>query len=129
MLNYLWALMLLVGVLYGAFRGRLPDLTGAALDSAKEAVTLCITMTGVLSLWVGLMEIAQKSGIIRGAARLLQPFMDFMFPELPKEHKAREYMTTNIIANIFGLGWAATVSYTHLHSAPETGTAHRHTGR
>ena len=108
MLNYLWALMLLVGVLYGAFRGRLPDLTGAALDSAKEAVTLCITMTGVLSLWVGLMEIAQKSGIIRGAARLLQPFMDFMFPELPKAHKAREYMTTNIIANIFGLGWAAT---------------------
>lgn len=108
MLNVLWALMLLVGILYGAFQGKLPDLTGAALASAKEAVTLCITMTGVMSLWVGLMEIARKSGIIQSAARKLQPFLDFMFPELPRDHRAREYMTTNIIANIFGLGWAAT---------------------
>ena len=94
MLNYLW--------------GRLPELTTAALDSAKDAVSLCITMTGVMSLWVGLMEIAQKSGMIRQAARKLQPFISFMFPGIPKRHKAREYITTNIIANIFGLGWAAT---------------------
>ena len=108
MLNYLWGIMLLVGVVYGAFQGRLPELTTAALDSAKDAVSLCITMTGVMSLWVGLMEIAQKSGMIRQAARKLQPFISFMFPEIPKGHKAREYITTNIIANIFGLGWAAT---------------------
>lgn len=97
-----------MGVVYGAFQGRLPELTTAALDSAKDAVSLCITMTGVMSLWVGLMEIAQKSGMIRQAARKLQPFISFMFPEIPKGHKAREYITTNIIANIFGLGWAAT---------------------
>lgn len=108
MLNYLWGAMLLVGVVYGAFQGRLPELTTAALDSAKDAVGLCITMTGVMSLWVGLMEIAQKSGIIRQAAGKLQPFISFMFPGIPKGHKAREYITTNIIANIFGLGWAAT---------------------
>lgn len=108
MLNYLWGVMLLVGIVYGAFQGRLPDLTTAALDSAKDAVSLCITMTGVMSLWVGLMEIAQKSGMIRQAAGKLQPFISFMFPEIPKGHKAREYITTNIIANIFGLGWAAT---------------------
>ena len=75
MLNYLWGIMLLVGVVYGAFQGRLPELTTAALDSAKDAVSLCITMTGVMSLWVGLMEIAQKSGMIRQAARKLQPFI------------------------------------------------------
>ena len=108
MLNYLWGAMLLVGVVYGAFQGRLPELTTAALDSAKDAVGLCITMTGVMSLWVGLMEIAQKSGMIRQAAGKLQPFISFMFPGIPKGHKAREYITTNIIANIFGLGWAAT---------------------
>ena len=108
MLNCLWGLMLLVGVTYGAFQGRLPELTTAALDSAKDAVSLCITMTGVMSLWVGLMEIAQKSGMIRQAAGKLQPFISFMFPGIPKGHKAREYITTNVIANIFGLGWAAT---------------------
>lgn len=108
MLNYLWGAMLLIGVIYGAFQGRLPEITAAALDSAKEAVTLCITMTGVMSLWVGLMEIAQKSGLIGLATRKIQPFISFMFPRIPREHKAREYITTNIIANIFGLGWAAT---------------------
>ena len=108
MLNYLWGAMLLIGIVYGAFHGRLPEITTAALDSAKEAVTLCITMTGVMSLWVGLMEIAQKSGIISRATKKIQPFISFMFPGLPKGHKAREYITTNISANVFGLGWAAT---------------------
>ncbi len=108
MLNYLWGAMLLIGVVYGALQGRLPEVTAAALDSAKEAVALCITMTGVMSLWVGLMEIAQQSGIIRQATRRIQPFVNFMFPGIPKGHKAREYISTNIIANIFGLGWAAT---------------------
>lgn len=108
MLNYLWAGMLLLGIAYGAFHGRLPELTEAALSSVKEAVTLCITMTGVMSLWTGLMEIAEKSGVIRQAAKLIEPFIQLMFPELPENHKAREHITTNMIANIFGLGWAAT---------------------
>ena len=108
MLNYLWGVMLLLGIVYGAFSGRLPEITAAALDSAKEAVTLCITMTGVMALWVGLMEIARKSGVIERATKKIQPFISFMFPGLPKGHKAREYITTNIIANVFGLGWAAT---------------------
>ena len=108
MLNYLWGGMLLIGVIYGAWQGRLPEITAAALDSAKEAVALCITMTGVMSLWVGLMEIAQQSGIIRQATKKIQPFVNFMFPGIPRGHKAREYISTNIIATIFGLGWAAT---------------------
>lgn len=108
MLNYLWGAMLLIGVIYGALQGRLPEITAAALNSSKEAVTLCITMTGVMSLWVGLMEIAEKSGILRQTTRQIRPFVDYMFPRLPKEHKAREFITTNMIANIFGLGWAAT---------------------
>ena len=108
MLNYLWGFMIVIGILYAAFTGNLPAVTNAALDSSKEAVTLCITMMGVMSLWVGLMRIAENCGIIRAAARMLNPLLRFMFPNIPKEHKANEYISTNIIANVFGLGWAAT---------------------
>lgn len=86
MLNYLWAAMLILGIVYGALQGRLPELTEAALESAGEAVTLCITMAGIMALWVGLMEIAQRSGVIRRASRAIAPFMNFMFPRLPREH-------------------------------------------
>ncbi|EOT22591.1 hypothetical protein C805_03441 [Eubacterium sp. 14-2] len=108
MLNYLWGFMIIIGILYAAFTGNLPDVTNAALDSSKEAVALCITMLGVMSLWVGLMRIAESCGIISGATRMLNPLLRFMFPRIPKGHKANEYISTNIIANVFGLGWAAT---------------------
>lgn len=108
MLNYIWAFMIAVGVLYGAFTGNIEAVSNAALDSAKEAVDLCITMIGVMGLWVGLMEIAQRSGLIAKMTKGIQPFISFMFPRLPKNHIAREYISTNIIANIMGLGWACT---------------------
>ena len=108
MLNYIWALMILVGVIYGAMTGRMADVTNAALDSAGDAVSLCITMIGVMALWVGLMEIARKSGLIAKMTRGIQPFVSFLFPEIPKGHPAREYISTNLIANVLGLGWACT---------------------
>lgn len=108
MLNYLWGFMIVIGILYAALTGNLPAVTNAALDSSKEAVTLCITMLGVMSFWVGLMRIAENCGIITGAAKILNPLLRFMFPNIPKNHKANEYISTNIIANMFGLGWAAT---------------------
>lgn len=108
MLNYIWAAMIAVGVLYGAFTGNIEAVSNAALDSAKEAVDLCITMLGIMGLWVGLMEIAQKSGLIAKMTKGIQPFISFMFPGIPKGHIAREYISTNIIANIMGLGWACT---------------------
>lgn len=108
MLNYIWAFMILIGVVYGAFTGRMAEVTNAALDSAGDAVSLCITMIGVMALWVGLMEIAQKSGLIAKLTRGIQPFISFLFPGIPKEHPAREYIATNLIANVLGLGWACT---------------------
>lgn len=108
MLNYIWAFMILIGVLFGAVTGKMEAVTNAAIDSAGEAVSLCITMMGVMSLWVGLMEIAQKSGLIAKMTRGIQPFISFMFPRIPKDHIAREYISTNIIANVMGLGWACT---------------------
>ena len=108
MLNYLWAGMIIIGILYGAFQVNMADITNAALDSSKEAVTLCITMMGVMSLWMGLMEIAAKAGIIQAVSKVMAPVIRFFFPHIPKGHRASEYITTNFIANILGLGWAAT---------------------
>lgn len=108
MLNFLWAGMIIIGILYGALQGNLADVTNAALDSSKEAVTLCITMMGVMSFWMGLMEIATKAGVIKAASKMLRPVIRFFFPNIPKGHRANEYITTNFIANILGLGWAAT---------------------
>ena len=75
MLNYLWSGMILIGILFAAFSGKMPDIITAALDSSKEAVTLCITMMGVMSFWTGLMEIAEKSGILKTAADCLSPLI------------------------------------------------------
>lgn len=108
MLNYLWAGMILIGVLFGTLRGTMPELTEAALESSKDAVSLCITMMGVMSFWTGLMEIATEAGIMERLTRLFRPVMRFLFPEIPEGHNAKEHITTNIVANILGLGWAAT---------------------
>lgn len=108
MLNYIWAAMIIVGIIYGVLTGNIKDVSNAALDSAGEAVSLCITMMGVMALWVGLMEIAQTSGLIKRLTKGIQPFISFMFPRIPKGHIAREYISTNIIANVLGLGWACT---------------------
>ena len=108
MLNFLWTGMIMIGILYGALQGNLGEVTNAALDSSKEAVTLCITMMGVMSFWVGLMEIATKAGIIQAASKMLRPVIRFFFPNIPRGHKANQHIATNFIANILGLGWAAT---------------------
>ncbi|MBQ4559852.1 MAG: nucleoside recognition protein [Tyzzerella sp.] len=108
MLNFLWAGMIIIGVMYAAFTGNIAEVTNAALDSSKEAITLCLTMLGVMSFWMGLMEIATKAGIVGALSRFLRPVVRFMFPNIPKRHKANEHITTNLIANILGLGWAAT---------------------
>ncbi len=108
MLNYIWAAMIIVGILFGAINGNMKEVTEAALDSAGEAVSLCIAMAGIMALWVGLMEIAESSGLILRLTNGLSPFISFMFPGLPKKHKARDYISMNIIANILGLGWACT---------------------
>lgn len=108
MLNFFWAGMMMIGIIYAAFTGNISEVTNAALDSSKEAVTLCLTMLGVMSLWMGIMEIATKAGIIRMLSNVMRPAIRFMFPNLPREHRANEHITTNVIANILGLGWAAT---------------------
>ncbi len=108
MLNYLWAAMIAIGIIYAAFTGNLEAITNAALDSAGEGISLCITTAGVMALWMGLMEIAQQAGLVARLTKGIGPLLSFLFPGIPKGHKAREYIATNIIANVLGLGWACT---------------------
>lgn len=100
--------MLLAGIIVAAFTGKIGDAGTAAIDSSKEAVTLCIAMLGVMSMWTGIMNVAKKAGLIDAMTRALRPVLRFLFPGIPADHIANEYIASNIIANILGLGWAAT---------------------
>ena len=108
MLNFIWAFMILGGILCGALTGNAEAVSRAALESTGDAVTLCITMIGVVALWMGLMEIAKESGLIDQMTKGIAPFLKFMFPRIPEGHPALEHISTNVIANILGLGWACT---------------------
>lgn len=108
MLNYLWAAMILIGIIYAMLTGNVEAVTEAALDSAGEAISLCITMAGVMALWMGLMEIATEAGIVEKLTGALRPVLRYLFPGLSQESKAMEYIATNMVANILGLGWACT---------------------
>ena len=108
MLNYLWGGMLLVGIIYGGITGNMNEVTEAALSSAEEAVSLCITMAGIVAMWVGLMEIARASGLVDRLTNAMRPLLHFLFPRIPEAHRSLEYISANMIANFLGLGWAAT---------------------
>lgn len=108
MLNYLWGGMILIGVVVAAFTGNMQNVTQAIVDSSKEAITVCITMLGIIAMWSGMMEIAEKSGLIKSLSKKMRPFLSYLFPDIPKGHKSLDYISTNVIANILGLGWAAT---------------------
>lgn len=108
MLNYLWGGMLLAGMFWGACNGTWNEVTQALLDSAKESVSLGLTMLGILSFWCGIMEIGSRAGLVRWLTGCMAPVLDFLFPELERDHPAREPIAVNIIANMLGLGMAAT---------------------
>lgn len=108
MLNILWAFMMLTGILWAAFHGNLDLVTNGALESAGEAVKLCITMLGVMSFWTGILEVGRRAGLIEQLAGKMDPILNVLFPRLPKGHPARQSIAANMIANMLGLGWAAT---------------------
>lgn len=108
MLNTIWALMILMGVVVGILTGNMEAVGNGALASAGSAVTLCITMMGILSMWTGLMQVARASGLLEKMAGWLSPVIGFLFPRIKKDSKAAEYIATNMVANVLGLGWAAT---------------------
>lgn len=108
MLNILWVIMIAGGIFFAAFHGTMGQITESFISSSTEAVNLCIFMLGVIGVWNGMMEIAVKSGLMKKIAKTMYPFIHWLFPDIPPRHKANEYITANMAANILGLGWAAT---------------------
>src|SRR5690625_2783882 len=108
MINYIWAGMAIIGIVYAMINGTMDQVNEAIFDSANEAVTLSIGLISVLVFWLGIMKIAEKAGILKGLARLFKPIITKIFPEIPKDHPAIGYILSNITANMFGLGNAAT---------------------
>lgn len=110
MLNYIWAFMILVGIITAAFSGKMDEVTNAFLNSSKDGISLCIVMLGVVGMWTGIMKIAEKAGIVDALTRKMRPINRFLFPRIPENDVANSYIATNMIANFLGLGWAATPS-------------------
>jgi len=108
LLNYIWFGMMAVGVIAGAITGRIDEVTEAAISMAKTAVEISIGLIGIMALWLGVMKIAEESGLIRAIARLLRPITIRLFPDVPPDHPAIGSIVLNMAANILGLGNAAT---------------------
>ncbi len=108
MLNYIWGFMLLAAVICGLMTGRISAVGEAAIAGASEGATLVLGMLGVMCFWTGLMEVAEKSGVIRGVATLLRPLTRIIFPKLKKNDPAHGAIVMNMAANLLGMGNAAT---------------------
>lgn len=108
MLNILWPAFILISFIYGILRGNIEAINDSIFTSAKNAVELTITFFGTICLWNGIMKIAQETTFVAKLTKLLKPLINFLFPDIKNNEKVREEISMNMIANILGLGNAAT---------------------
>ncbi len=109
MLNWIWLAFLLLAVLVGGFTGKLPAITTGAFKTAESAVMeIALPLVGIMVIWLGIMRLAERSGMVTIIARALRPVLRRLFPEVPPEHPAMGAMVLNMAANMLGLGNAAT---------------------
>ncbi len=108
MLNYIWLALVLLAVAISGWNDRWKELTDGAFDGAKTAVTIALGLIGVMALWLGVMRLAERAGLVQKIARALRPVMQRLFPDVPDDHPAMGTMLMNMAANMLGLGNAAT---------------------
>lgn len=108
MMNYIWSGMILLSLAVGAVTGRIGEVAAAAIDGAAGAVTLCISLLGIMCLWTGLAKIGERAGLIDLFAKLLRPLTRFLFPRLDQKGTAVGAIVMNMVANLLGMGNAAT---------------------
>ena len=108
MLNYIWLALVLLAVAIGGWNDRFKEVTEGAFDGAKTAVTIALGLIGIMALWLGVMRLAERAGLVQRIARGLRPIMRRLFPDVPPEHPAMGSMVMNMAANMLGLGNAAT---------------------
>ncbi|SNZ10437.1 spore maturation protein A [Terribacillus aidingensis] len=108
MVNYIWAIMAIGGIIYAMFTGTMDQVNKAIFKSADDAVVLAISLISVMVFWLGITKIAEAAGLLHALVRLAKPFISRLFPDIPKDHPAMGYILSNLTANFFGLGNAAT---------------------
>lgn len=108
MINLIWLMLLAGGIVYAGLSGRIDVVTHSAITAAENAVTLAFKLTGVMCLWLGILRIAEKAGVVRLFSSLLGPLIRFLFPTVPANHPAIGAITMTVSANMMGLGNAVT---------------------
>ncbi len=108
MINYLWAGMICLGILTAALSGKIEQITPSIFASAEQGVTVAFGLISIMTFWLGMMKLIERSGVIEIIKKVLQPLAYFLFPRVPREHPAMNAILMNMSANILGLGNAAT---------------------
>jgi len=108
MVSYIWAVLIGLGIIYSLFSGNFEVINNSILTNANEALDLILNLLPIIVLWTGILKIAEESGLLDKFATLLNPILSKLFPDIPKDNKALGYISSNIAANMLGLGSAAT---------------------
>ena len=108
MVNIIWTILLFIGIIYSLISGKASLINDEIILSAKSAFNLIITMMEITVLWTGILNIAEKSNLLKKFAKLLSPILSKLFPSIPKNHESLDYISSNVAANMLGLGSAAT---------------------
>lgn len=108
MVNYIWAVLICLGIFYAFLSGNIEIINNSILTNANEALDLILNLLPIIVLWTGILKIAEDSGLLDKFAKLLNPLLSKLFPSIPKDNKALGYISSNIAANMLGLGSAAT---------------------
>lgn len=108
MLNIVWPAFLIISIIFAILSGNIRELNGSIFESTNAAVNLCITLVGTMCLWNGIMQIASKTSAMQKITRVLSPIIKLLFPNLKKDSKIYQEISMNMVANILGLGNAAT---------------------
>ena len=108
MLNKIWPIFILISITYSIFSGNVENVNNAVFNSAESAISVTITLLGMMCLWSGIMKIASNVSLIEKLCKIINPIINFLFPELKKNEKIKKEISMNIIANFLGLGNAAT---------------------
>ncbi len=107
-MNKVWFFMIIFGIMAALYTGNIDIVNEVILQDTQEAVVFAIGLTGIMSIWLGLMNVAKKSGLINSLSALMRPVTRLLFPSVPENHPAVSAMMMNMVANMFGAGNSAT---------------------
>ncbi len=107
-MNYIWYFLIVISIIVGAYTGKLNDVVNSILTGAETSIQIVLSIMGIMAFWLGIMKIAEKSGIVEFISKLLKPVAKWLFPEIPENNKAIGDVAMNFSANALGLANAAT---------------------